>query len=114
MASAALVALPIAGAAFMELVHWYTVNRDRPQSVVRAMVRSPLHWVITVIFVVVIPVCVFVWRSEDSATQLLLYGAAVPAILRALVNAAFDPDDVLYGDEDDTKVRLRDYFKAKG
>jgi hypothetical protein len=114
MASAALVALPVAGAAFMELLHWYTVNRDQPQSVVRRMVRSPLHWMVTAIFVVVIPVCVFLWRRDDSATQLLLYGAAAPAILRALINAAFDAEDVLYGDEDDTKVRLRDYFKAKG
>lgn len=105
---------PFVGAVLLEATHWYQLREENLRPEYQKMLRSVSYWVITTVFTIIAPLAILIFFHDQPATQLLIDGAAAPTIAKKLISAACPPAQLTPGPDDESTVRLSDYFRTGG
>lgn len=108
------VAAPFVGAALLEATHWYQLREENLTSEYMKMVKSPSYWIITGIFTILAPIAILIFFGDQTAPELLLYGAAAPTIIKKLISAAGEKSKLTLGVDDEPKAPVMGYFRTGG
>ena len=80
------MAAPFVGAIAMEAVHWYQLRERLSLGKYRNLLRSVGYWVITIVMALVGGVGTLIYfQGRLTQGELLIAGAAFPALLKKLV-----------------------------
>jgi hypothetical protein len=103
---------PFIGAIALEVVHWFQAREKLDDERYRRLLRSAPYWVITTLMVVVGGVGTLIYFNDRlEPGEMLVAGAAFPALLTKLVGTFTSRQPTTLGDNDTGSV-VRDYFNV--
>ena len=104
-------AAPFIGAVALEVFYWFQLHRKLLPAKMKAVLRSPFYWIITVLAVLFGGFCAVLLYPEADAVQLLVAGAAMPTLLKKLVGGFVTNGGPTLGDDGAARpTPARDYF----
>lgn len=102
------------GAAFQEVLHWYTLREKLDDEKYKKLMSSIGYWVVTILMISLTPIAVYALTNGNVGTPIswvFIAGAGAPLIVKKGVEViAGTMSQQMLGPAEKSQTSIRDYF----